>query len=78
MTLTFNAPLPRKLKFAETFSEQALAAGLMTWANMGQADGVNGDHSCLAPPFVIEETEIDELVRRFTTALEQTISRIKA
>jgi adenosylmethionine-8-amino-7-oxononanoate aminotransferase len=73
-----RAPFPRKLKFAETFSEQALAAGLMTWANMGQADGTNGDLSCLAPPFVIEESEIDELVRRFTVALEQTISRVKA
>ncbi len=73
-----RAPLPRKLKFAETFSEQALAAGLMTWANMGQADGVNGDLSCLAPPFVIDETEIDELVRRFTAALERTIAIVRA
>lgn len=70
-----RAPFPRKLKFAETFSEEALAAGLMTWANMGQADGTNGDLSCLAPPFVIEESEIDELVRRFTVALEKTIAR---
>ena len=73
-----RAPLPRKLKFAETFSEQALAAGLMTWANMGQADGVNGDLSCLAPPFVIEEADIDELVRRFTAALERTIAIARA
>jgi adenosylmethionine-8-amino-7-oxononanoate aminotransferase len=71
-----RAPFPRKLKFAETFSEQALAAGLMTWANMGQADGTNGDLSCLAPPFVITEAEIDELVRRFTTALQQTMNTL--
>lgn len=72
-----RAPWPRKLKFAETFSEQALAAGLMTWANMGQADGTNGDLSCLAPPFVIEESEIDELVRRFTVALEATLTKVR-
>ncbi len=71
-----RAPFPRKLKFAETFSEQALAAGLMTWANMGQADGTNGDLSCLAPPFVITESEIDELVRRFSVALEQTSRKL--
>jgi len=71
-----RAPFPRKLKFAETFSEQALAAGLMTWANMGQADGINGDLSCLAPPFVITESEIDELVRRFTMALHQTTTKL--
>jgi adenosylmethionine-8-amino-7-oxononanoate aminotransferase len=72
-----RAPLPRKLKFAETFAEQALEAGLMTWANMGQADGGNGDLCCLAPPFVIEEGEIDEIVRRFGTAYEKTVDRLK-
>ena len=71
-----RAPFPRKLKFAETFADEALEAGLMTWANMGQADGSNGDLSCLAPPFVITEAEIDELVRRFTVALEQTTRKL--
>ncbi len=69
-----RAPLPRKLKFAETFAEQALAAGLMTWANMGQANG-EGDLSCLAPPFVITEPEIDAIVERFVTAYEKTVEK---
>jgi adenosylmethionine-8-amino-7-oxononanoate aminotransferase len=68
-------PFPRAVKFAETFAEEALDAGLMTWANTGQADGTNGDLSCLAPPFVIEGSEIDEIVRRFTAALEKTIEK---
>jgi adenosylmethionine-8-amino-7-oxononanoate aminotransferase len=72
-----RTPFLRSLKFAETFSESALAAGLMTWPNTGQADGTNGDLSCLAPPFVIEESEIDELVRRFAAALEQTVTTLK-
>jgi adenosylmethionine-8-amino-7-oxononanoate aminotransferase len=71
-----RAPLPRKLKFAETFAEEALAAGLMTWANMGQANG-EGDLSCLAPPFVIEEGEMDELVARFRAAYARTVARLK-
>ena len=71
-----RAPFPRKLKFAEHFAEAALAEGLMTWANMGQADGTNGDLSCLAPPFVISETEIDELVARFSRALAATVKRL--
>ncbi len=69
-------PFPRRLKFAETFAEEALTAGLMTWANMGQADGTNGDLSCLAPPFVIEESEIDDLVQRFSRALDATMRRV--
>jgi adenosylmethionine-8-amino-7-oxononanoate aminotransferase len=71
-----RTPFPRRLRFAETFAEQALAAGLMTWPNVGQADGTNGDLSCLAPPFVIDESEIDELVRRFGQALEQTMGKV--
>jgi adenosylmethionine-8-amino-7-oxononanoate aminotransferase len=71
-----RAPLPRKLKFAETFAEQALDAGLMTWANMGQANG-EGDLSCLAPPFVIEESEMDEIVERFGKAYHSTVKKLK-
>lgn len=69
-----RAPMPRKEKFAERFAEAALEHGLMTWANTGQADGTNGDLSCLAPPFTITESEIDELVRRFAAALLQTVA----
>jgi adenosylmethionine-8-amino-7-oxononanoate aminotransferase len=71
-----RAPFPRQLRFAETFAEQALQAGLMTWPNTGQADGTNGDLSCLAPAFVISDAEIDELVRRFGDALERTIGTL--
>jgi len=71
-----RAPFPRKLKFAETFAEEALTGGLMTWANMGQADGTNGDLSCLAPPFVVSEEELDEIVVRFAGAVERTVKRV--
>jgi adenosylmethionine-8-amino-7-oxononanoate aminotransferase len=67
-----KAPFPRRLLFAETFTDRAQEAGLMVWPNVGQADGENGDLVCLAPPFVIKEAEIDEIVSRFKTALERT------
>jgi adenosylmethionine-8-amino-7-oxononanoate aminotransferase len=71
-----RAPFPRSAKFAETFVDCALDEGLMVWPNVGQADGTNGDLAMLAPPFVITETEIAELVRRFTAALERTAHRV--
>jgi adenosylmethionine-8-amino-7-oxononanoate aminotransferase len=71
-----RAPFPRRLRFAETFADAALRAGLMTWPNVGQANGVDGDVCCLAPPFVITEPEIDELVRRVAAALEETTRRV--
>ena len=71
-----RAPFPRKLRFAETFADAALRAGLMTWTNVGQANGVDGDLCCLAPPFVIDEGELDELLKRLAAAVEVTVRRV--
>lgn len=68
-------PFPRQQKFAERFTDAAQDAGLIVWPNVGQADGTNGDLVCVAPPFIITETEIDELVSLLTTALHRTVER---
>jgi adenosylmethionine-8-amino-7-oxononanoate aminotransferase len=73
-----RAPLPRAAKFAERFADAALAEGLMLWPNVGQADGTNGDLAMLAPPFVVTDEELDELVRRFARALERTAAAVEA
>jgi adenosylmethionine-8-amino-7-oxononanoate aminotransferase len=65
-----RAPFPRSRRFAERFAAAAERAGLLVWPNTGHADGVNGDLAMLAPPFVITESEIDQLVDRFRQALE--------
>ena len=73
-----GAPLPRALKFAETFTEQALAAGLVVWPNTGHVDGTRGDLVMLAPPFIVTEPELDEIVTRFATALDRTLTAVSA
>jgi len=73
-----RAPFPRSVRFAETFAESALEAGLVVWPNVGQADGVNGDLAMLAPPFVVRHEEIDLIVERFGVALRATVERIGA
>lgn len=69
-----RAPFPRSEKVAERFASAAQEAGLIVWPNVGQADGTNGDLAMLAPPFIITEAEIDELVERFTRALRATFA----
>jgi adenosylmethionine-8-amino-7-oxononanoate aminotransferase len=66
-----RAPFPRAMRFAERFTAAAQRAGLMVWPNTGHADGVDGDLVVLAPPFIISEPEIDEIVTRFRSALEE-------
>src|SRR2546428_3411878 len=72
-----RAPLPRSAKFAERSADAALDVGVTVWPNVGHADGTNGDLVMVAPPFIITEPEIDEIVGRFTKALEQTLSKLK-
>jgi adenosylmethionine-8-amino-7-oxononanoate aminotransferase len=72
-----RAPFPRAAKFAETFVDAAQAAGLLVWPNVGHADGTNGDLVMIAPPFIVTEPEIDELVIRFRRALERTVETVK-
>ena len=57
--------LPGKLKQA------AMANGLICYPGGGTADGVNGAHILLAPPFIYEENHIGELVEK----LEKTINQ---
>ena len=63
-----KAPFPRSLKFAEAFTAKAQEAGLIVWPNTGHADGENGDLVMLAPPFIVTEAELDEIVVRFKIA----------
>jgi adenosylmethionine-8-amino-7-oxononanoate aminotransferase len=67
-----RAPFPRTARFAERFTQAALDAGLVVWPNTGHAGGA-GDLVMIAPPFVIEEREIDQLVARLGEALEGTL-----
>lgn len=68
-----RVPFPRALRFAERFTRTAQEEGLIVWPNVGHADGTNGDLAMLAPPFIVSEGEIDELVTRFMRALERTM-----
>ena len=70
-----RAPFPRAKKFAERFSDAAIDAGVTVWPNVGHADGTNGDAALIAPPFIITEQEIDEIVSRLAQALAATIKQ---
>ena len=64
-------PFPRSSRFAERLAERALQNGLILWPNMGHVDGTDGDLVMLAPPFIITEDQIKELVALLEVSLEQ-------
>ncbi len=58
-----KAPFPVEYKFGKRIFEEAFVRGLVVFAGSGTVDGVEGDHILLAPPFIINETQVDDLVR---------------
>ena len=53
----------------------AFEAGLACYPMGGTIDGVHGDHVLLAPPFIIEDAQIDELVEKLSIAIDLAIPR---
>jgi hypothetical protein len=53
--------------------KEALKAGLMCYPMGGTLDGVQGDHVLLAPPFIFEEAQLDELVSKLGAALDAVL-----
>ena len=53
-------------------------SGVMVWPNAGQLEGGTGELAMLAPPFVIDEEQIDEMVLGLGRALERTASDLRS
>ena len=51
----------------------AFEAGLICYPMQGTIDGRQGDHVLLAPPFIIEDAQIDELTDKLARALDAAI-----
>lgn len=66
-------PFSRKARLAESIGDLAFKKGLHILPGFGCADGVSGDHILIAPPFVISEEEMEELV----SILDETIKDVK-
>ncbi|MEB2317957.1 MAG: aspartate aminotransferase family protein [Pseudomonadota bacterium] len=56
----------------------AMENGLMCYPMGGTIDGRRGDHVLLAPPFIVSEGEIDEIVLRLQRALGRTLDTVLA
>ncbi len=52
----------------------ALENGLMCYPMGGALDGVSGDHVMLAPPYIISETQLDEIVDKLARSIDEVIA----
>jgi len=52
---------------------RALENGLMCYPMGGSLDGVAGDHVLLAPPYIISEAQLDEVVDKLARSIDEVI-----
>ena len=67
-------PFDPKLRMHARVKRAALEAGLMCYPMGGTIDGVRGDHVLLAPPFIVEDVQLDELVAKLGESIQATLT----
>ncbi len=65
-----KVPFDPALGVAAKIKKAAVAEGLICYPMSGTRDGRHGDHVLLAPPFIIEDEQIDEMVNKLSKAIE--------
>lgn len=68
-------PFPRRDKFAERLWENLFERGLILYRSTGLA-GIDGDALLVGPPYIVEEEEMDFIVRTLADGLDQTLTRM--
>ena len=63
-------PFEPSLKIAANIKRSAFEAGLICYPMSGTRDGKWGDHILLAPPFIIDEKQVAELVEKVAVSLK--------
>ncbi|MBF9051627.1 aspartate aminotransferase family protein [Roseobacter sp. HKCCD9010] len=69
-----KTPFDPARKLHARVKSAAMAEGLICYPAGGTVDGRSGDHILLAPPFIIEDAQIDELVGKLSRALDTALT----
>jgi adenosylmethionine-8-amino-7-oxononanoate aminotransferase len=70
-------PFDPAAKVHARIKRAAMARGLMVYPMGGTVDGVEGDHVLLAPPFIVEGSQVDAIVDRLGAALEAALDDVR-
>jgi len=65
-----KTPFDPSLGINKLFKKASFEAGLICYPMGGTIDGKQGDHVLLAPPFIIDDKHIDEIVDKLDTAVQ--------
>lgn len=68
-----KSPFPSDARVAARLKATAFENGLICYPMSGTIDGQNGDHILLAPPFIISDDQIGELIDKLTISLDAVV-----
>ncbi|MBL96149.1 MAG: aspartate aminotransferase family protein [Magnetovibrio sp.] len=67
-------PFPLHINLHQKVKKNGLNNGLICYPGAGTANGVMGDHILLAPPFIITEKQIVELISLLARTIEESLA----
>jgi adenosylmethionine-8-amino-7-oxononanoate aminotransferase len=73
-----KTPFDPGLKLHARIKALAMAEGLMVYPMGGTIDGRQGDHVLLAPPFIVDDDALDQIVQRLARAVDVAIAALPA
>ncbi len=68
-----KTPFDPALAINKKLKKACFEAGLICYPMGGTIDGKQGDHILLAPPFIISDAQIDELVSKLDSAFQAVL-----
>lgn len=71
-----KTPFDPSAGLAARIKKQALARELICYPGTGAVDGKVGDHVLLAPPYIVDEQDIAEIVDRLGAAIDAALAEV--
>lgn len=69
-----RAPFDPAARLHGRIKSHAMARGLMCYPNGGTIDGRDGDHILLAPPFILEESHVEQIVEVLGEVIDAAVA----
>lgn len=73
-----KAPFDPALKLNERVKAEAFTRGLACYPMGGTIDGRQGDHAILAPPYIVDAAQLEQIVDRFGAAVDAALASVAA
>ncbi|NRR32226.1 aspartate aminotransferase family protein [Oxalobacteraceae bacterium] len=69
-----RSPFDPARRLHVAIKDAAMARGLMVYPMGGTIDGQRGDHILLAPPYIVTETELEDIVERLRDSVDAALA----